>query len=251
MQVVLLGYSGSIQTEASTNTSFIVRTRTTSLLVDTSGSPVQALLKQKVNPDLLDAVLLTHAHVDHLYALPSLLHILWMRKRTKPLYIVGSPATLQTAQDLMRLFHLDTKERLTAIIRWIEEPQGIGDIDIHSFDLFHRANMPTQGYTFTSEGSKISYFPDSVVRKPYPACAKGSNLIIHEVGGLGKNRTTLHSDGHSSADEVAQLAEELGAEQLLLVHLPPDATLQEEIRREAMHYFPSTRMPQDSSSLDA
>ena len=250
MQAVLLGYSGSVQTEASSNTSFIVQTSTTSLLVDTSGSPVQALLQQKVNPDLLDAVLLTHAHVDHIYALPSLLHILWMRKRTKPLEIVGSPATLKVAQDLIRLFHLDTKESLTSIIRWVEHPQRIGDIDIQTFEVFHRTTMPTQGYTLTNDKAKLSYFPDSVVQKPYPACAMASDLIIHEVGGLGKNRETLHNAGHSAADEVALLAKDLDAKQLLLVHLPPDDQLIKEIEKEAKCYFPSTMMPQDSSCFD-
>lgn len=250
MQVVLLGYLGSVQTAESTNTSFIVQTETTSLLVDTSGSPVQALLQNNVDPNLLDAVLLTHAHVDHIYALPSLLHILWMRKRTKPLEIVGSRATLQIARNLIKLFHLDTKESLTAIIRWVEEPRRVGDIDIQAFDVFHRESMPTQGYTLTHNTTKLSYFPDSVVQKPYPSCAKASDLIIHEVGGLGKDQERIHTNGHSTAEEVALLAKELGAKQLLLVHLPPDVHLVQEIEKEAKHHFRSTIMPKKVSVLE-
>nr|WP_321262477.1 MBL fold metallo-hydrolase [uncultured Sphaerochaeta sp.] len=244
MQVDILGYSGSIQTETSTNTSLIVRSETTSILVDTSGSPVQVMLQTGVDPTQLDAVLLTHAHVDHLYALPSLLHNLWMLKRTKPLVIVGSPATLDVAKNLIRVFQLNTKDSLSSIIHWVTQPQRIGDIDIQSFAVYHRPATPTQGYTFIHADSKVSYFPDSAVQKPYPSCSYNSDLIIHEVGGLGKDRDLLHREGHSAANEVAQLVKEVGARKLLLVHLPPDRVLREEILREALTFFPNTVMPE-------
>jgi ribonuclease Z len=249
MQVDMLGYAGSIQLSESSNTSLVVREADTSLLVDVSGSPCQALLQHDIDPNLLDAVLLTHAHVDHLYALPSLLHNLWMRNREKPLLIAGSETTLEQAKRLYRLFHLDAKPSLDSLLRWESVPSQIGSIRLDTFEVFHRPTMPTQGYTFTSKEKKVSYFPDSAVKKPYPACARHSDLIIHEVGGLDADKESLHHEGHSTALEVAQLAKDLEAAKLILVHLPPQLELHEAILSEAQSVFPQAHLPKGCSVI--
>lgn len=249
MWVEILGYSGSVQMLESSNTSIVVRDEHTSLLVDVSGSPAQALLQRGIDPNLLDAVLLTHAHVDHLYALPSLLHNLWMRKREKPLLIVGSKETLEQAKKLYTLFHLDKKASLDSLVTWVEPPLQIGSISLTAFAVQHRPHMPTQGYTFESKGSKVSYFPDSAVSKPYPESARNSDVIIHEVGGLYKNQESLHYEGHSAAAEVAHLAKDLDADMLMLVHLPADETTYPDIIAEAQAVFPHTLLPHGHASI--
>jgi len=249
MVVDILGYSGSMQTQDSSNTSLLITSASTSILVDTSGSPAQALLQRNFNPDLLDAIVLTHAHVDHLYALPSLLHNLWMRKRQKELLIVGNPETLEAAKQLYQFFHLDRKPSLDSIICWADACKQVGDIEIETFSLYHRPQMTTQGYTFFDGTAKVAYFPDSVVQKPYPDCAENSQLLIHEVGGLDVDRQALHYDGHSSALEVAQLAKTLNAQALLLVHLPPSEAIHSAIFEEASGVFPAVRMPMECSSI--
>ena len=243
MQAIVLGYSGSIQTEDSTNTSLVIQSENTCLLVDCSGSPCQALLAHSINPDELDGVVLTHAHVDHLYALPSLLHNLWMRRRKKKLVLLGSTATLERARALCGVFHLDQKQSLNDILIWIDRPCRIGDIEIEAFEVFHRPLVPTQGYVFYDGNIKISYFPDSAAREPYPECARGSTLVIHEVGGLEAQREFLREEGHSSALDAARLAMALEAKELLLVHLPPGRGLQAEILAQAQTFFPAARLP--------
>ena len=51
------------------------------VLVDCSGAPVQTILRLGYQPEYLTDVILTHSHVDHIYALPSLVHTLWLYKQ--------------------------------------------------------------------------------------------------------------------------------------------------------------------------
>jgi ribonuclease Z len=90
---------------------------------------------------------------------------------------------------------------------------------------------------------KISYFPDSAAREPYPECARGSSLVIHEAGGLEAQREVLREEGHSSALDAARLAAALEAKSLLLVHLPPGRSLRAEMLAEAQTLFPAARLP--------
>lgn len=249
MFIDILGYSGSIQTMESANSSFLIRSETTSILVDVSGSPCKSLLEVNQNPDLLDAVAITHAHVDHLYAFPSLLHNLWMRKRKKPLFIIGNSHTLQVAKDLISLFLLDKKKDLMEILVWNASQSQVGNITIESFPLFHRPLVPTNGFSFSMQNEKVSYFPDSAAQEPYPSCSFGSQLVIHEAVGLDSERDALNSEGHSSGYQAGLLAKSIRAKQLLLMHLPGDEGLQRKIGAEAASIFSNTLMPMDNRRI--
>ena len=244
LDVTVIGFSGGLQALDTENTSLIISDGLTSLLVDASGSPVNALLRNGYDPLTIDALVLTHAHVDHLYALPSLLHNLWLMKRTKPLVIMGNAPTIEKARELYRLFRLDQKKMME--IHWVSDACRIGMIDIKTFPVFHRPKVPTNGYVFAGGGVHVSYFPDSAVTLPYPECASGSDLIIHEAGGLDNDREALREQGHSSGLQAAMLARDLDAKKLLLVHLPGDKQKREDILKEALSVFPDTELAQSN-----
>ena len=69
MIVYVLGSTGSIQGREASNTSLAVTSAGRTLLIDVSGSPIQALKRSNIDPLSVDVLLLTHAHIDHLYAL--------------------------------------------------------------------------------------------------------------------------------------------------------------------------------------
>jgi len=46
-------------------------------------------------------VLITHTHIDHIYALPSLLHQLWLMDRREPLVVLGNQVTIQKELAVM------------------------------------------------------------------------------------------------------------------------------------------------------
>ena len=243
LKVRVLGFSGGLQAIDTVNTSLAITSDNSSILVDTSGSPFNTLLNIGVNPNELDGVVLTHAHVDHLYAFPSLIHNLWLSKREKPLVVTGNKETIEKAKDLCKFFLLDKKKMMEII--WLERASEIGDISISTFPLFHRPLVPTNGFTFSCNLSKISYFPDSAAISPYPSVAINSDIIFHEAGGIDIDRLKLREQGHSSGYLAGDVAATLMAQKLVLVHLPSSNILRLEILNDAKRRFSNSYLAEN------
>lgn len=235
-ELTLLGVNGSVQTGDSGNTSLLLRERGRCLLVDCSGSPVQAIIRAGGDPMALDAVILTHAHTDHVYALPSLIHNLWLMKREEPLDIVAEPSTLGKAEGLVAFFGLPRKKGMFPL-RWREAGssylwQGLA---LRFFPTVH--HVPSLG--FCVEG-RLVYTADTEPC-PLPEGTRGA-LLIHEAGGTEEEKEKLSRGGHSSAAGAARAAARSGASRLVLVHLPPDPGKREAMEREALSVFPSSEL---------
>src|SRR3970040_1864540 len=73
------------------------------ILIDCGFAAVQALWRRSLDPEFLDAVLLSHHHADHTFGLPALLLVAQTAHRQKPLTIVGTPNTKQYVTTLVDL----------------------------------------------------------------------------------------------------------------------------------------------------
>ena len=106
MKLIFFGTTGAVQTADNTNISFSVIETPAAVLVDASGSPCQNLLKIGVSVSGFDTLVLTHAHPDHMHALPVLFQNLLLIKRKKPLQIICNRFTEKKAKQLLELFSI-------------------------------------------------------------------------------------------------------------------------------------------------
>lgn len=244
MKVVFLGINGSLQGIDSGNVSLIVSHEGTSVLVDVSGSPAQSLRMAGYNPIALDAVVLTHAHIDHIYGLPSLLHNLWLLKRKNGLRVFGNAPVLCTAHALCEVFGIESKQGMFHI-QWTEfngKRMFLGTgMTIQDFPVTH--GVPTNGCVFSTGERKIVYCADCTPMAAYPGSTLFADLLIHEAGGLEKEESELTASGHSSGRQAGIIASLLQAKQLLLCHLPLGREHREAVLHEAEDRFPSVAIP--------
>ncbi len=231
MKLIFFGTSGGIQTKTNANVCFLVADEELSVLIDVSGNPVQYLERAGVDPQTLDALVLTHSHTDHIYALPSLIHNLWLMKRDKPLSIVSNPFTLERAKELCACFSLLSKENLFQI-DWIRDTLG----GIELFPVAH--STPTSGVKISSSRSCIIYSSDTSPCKTIISAAKGSKALIHEASNTSEFEGRLNSAGHSSGRQAGAAAKEAGVEKLFLCHFDSQyAQNQDKIVRESKGAF--------------
>jgi len=219
VNIVFFGTSGGVQSAEDSNVSFLILYQGNSILVDVSGSPVQSLKKVGINPLELDCVVITHEHTDHIYALPSLIHNLWLMKREKPLTIITNTSTERKAKELCNLFSLLSREALFPM-KWvsIEEGKHVVEpgVEISLFPVVH--SVSTSGLKISTSYSSIVYSSDTSPCEKVGLYAKGAKMLIHESSGSVGEENVLNKSGHSSARQAGEIAERAGVKTLVLCH---------------------------------
>jgi ribonuclease Z len=250
VKVTFLGISGGVQSPDSGNVSFFVTEGKRSLLAEVSGNPAGALTACGVDPADLDAVLLSHAHVDHLYALPSLLHNMWLLKRSGPLQIFANLPTLETARTLCAVFGLEQKPGMFRV-EWTVFPKqatALGPFILETFPTVH--GVPTRGFVFSADGRKLVYFADTAPLADCPPQAVGADAVIHEAGGVEAEESALNLRGHCSGRQAAVAAGKVSPADrnppaLFLCHLPPDPKKRAAVLAEARFLHPGRTLIPD------
>lgn len=87
MKVTFIG-TGEAFDEKVPNTSILIEDKS-KILLDCGYSVPQSLWKYSEDPNLLDAIYITHFHADHYFGMPAVLARMWEGERTKPLTIIG------------------------------------------------------------------------------------------------------------------------------------------------------------------
>ena len=218
MKLIFFGTSGAVQTAQDVNVSFCIIYNESSILVETSGNPINYLLKSGINPVKLDAVVISHSHTDHIYALPSLIHNLWLLGRKEPLYILSNRQTIEIAKNMCGNLSLFKKKNIFPI-EWIEGNNNIiriGDGRIKLFPVNHP--VETSGFSFQLNDTRIVYSADTSPIKKVIDESNGADALIHEGTAPSTEEKNLNRDGHSSFRQAGEVAEQAGVKSLFICH---------------------------------
>src|SRR5205823_615436 len=94
MRLTIVGSGDAFGSGGRFNTCFMVETAERRLLLDCGASSLVALKARTIDPNTIEAVVLSHLHGDHFGALPFLLlDAQFLSRRTHPLLIAGPPGT--------------------------------------------------------------------------------------------------------------------------------------------------------------
>ncbi len=216
LRIVVLGSGPALASASQDNTYFLVENEAEGLLIDCGGSPFHKLLKVGAEPNRLKGVILTHAHPDHLYGLPSLVHELWLHGRRAPLRIFSNRETQRVALALLDLFDLRSRPVPLEfrVIPTEEEHLAMEDegLIVHTSPVKHE--VPTMGVRITSRATdRAAVF--SADTSPCPelvSLARGAKVLFQEC--------TVEEPHpfHSTPRQVGEIAAEAGVEEVILVH---------------------------------
>ncbi len=239
MKLIFFGTTGAVQTADNTNISFSVIEAPAAILVDASGSPCQYLLRIGVAVSDFDALILTHAHPDHMHALPVLIQNLLLIKRKKPLRIICNRSAEKKAKQLLGLFSI-LPGTGTFPIEWICAEDitfdRISGMRIGLFPVNHA--IETSGIKISTASASLIFSSDTAPSERVIAEASGATALIHEATGSDRDRRLLNEDGHSTALQAGESAEKAGVNTLFLCHFDVRRGLvPEQLQREAQTIF--------------
>jgi len=224
VDVTIVGCSGSFAGPDSPASSYLVRAdhdgRTWSILLDL-GSGALGTLQRHIKPYAVDAVLLSHLHVDHCI---DMLGLYVMMK-----YVPGGPGRDSmptwgppgTDVHLARAYGSFDGEDLHGVFQFNDlrdrEPVGIGPFTVTPV----RVNHPVEAYGFRIEcdGRVLVYTGDTDLCDQLSDLMTDADLVLADAAFVdGRDEVRgVHLSGRRAAEAAVRAG---GVKRLMLTHLP-------------------------------
>ncbi|BBK44185.1 MBL fold metallo-hydrolase [Allostella vacuolata] len=204
-------------------TCFLVTAPSARFLIDCGASSMIAIRRFGVDPNTIDAVLVTHLHGDHFGGLPFfLLDAQLVSRRTRPLVIAGPPGLENRLAEAMEvLFPGSSSVQRPFPVEVVElppgRPTGIGAIAVTPFEMLHWCGAPPYALRVAVDGKIVTYTGDTEWVDAIVPAARDADLFVAEAY-FHDRRVKYHLDWATLAAHLPAI----GARRVVLTHFSPD-----------------------------
>lgn len=224
MRVTVLGGSAAGVNTGAGSSGYLVETGNSTIVLDLGTATLPEL---RVHTDFrtLDAIVISHLHLDHILDLAAMRFALAYNpmpsfERT-PLWL--PPHGLETLIRLAAVFTTDDPVEFFSDVfdARVYDPSKvleINDTSIRFQPTVHYVPCWAMGLE-TARGATLGYTADTGPASPLAPFFDGVDVLIAEGTNLLPGEEPFLSRGHLTATEAGALAEEVGAETLILSHL--------------------------------
>ena len=188
--------------------------------IDFGASSLIALHQQGIEPNSIDAVLLTHLHADHCGGVPFLLmDAMLSAKRTRPLVIAGPPDTQRRMAEIAEaLFPGSHVMRPRFSLEYVElavgQPSRILDLVVTPEAARHTAETHPLALRVETAGKIISYTGDGEWTEALARIGRDADLLIAECYFYDKP-----VKWHLNYPELVRHFDDFHARRVILTHM--------------------------------
>jgi ribonuclease BN (tRNA processing enzyme) len=222
MRLTVVGSGDAFGSGGRFNTCFRVESGDATILLDCGASSLVALKAQRIDPNSVDGVLLTHLHGDHFGGLPFLLlDAQFLSRRERPLAIAGPPGTRERLNATLEVFFprsSGSKWRFSLEVSEISPgvPDEFLGFAVRTAEVIHQSGAPSTAVRLARHGAVLAYSGDTEWTDALVPIASGADLFIAECYDYERDLT-----GHMSFRMLCEKRLMLAAKRIMLTHMNP------------------------------
>jgi ribonuclease BN (tRNA processing enzyme) len=223
--ITVLGSSSGMPSPTRFCSSFFFQTEKSNFLLDCGPGASFSLLRNKIDPELIDSIFISHCHTDHVGGLFLLIQMLHLLQRRDPLNVYLPEEAVAGVRDYLRTCYLFPEKITPRLIFHPVTPDfkfddGRISIRVHPNrhlkgnesvikELKYPNKMQSFCYLLNLSGKKIVYSGDIESSRDLVDIVCDAHLLITECF-------------HASPVELFALAVEKRVRSVVLTHVPPE-----------------------------
>lgn len=217
VRVHVIGSSGTFPTPGRPAAGYLFEQDEMRVWCDAGPGTFMAL---PVEPDLVDAVVLSHQHPDHCADIFAAFHAWTYRpepRRGVPLY-----APEELLEKVSGFLGKGPGSELYQTFEFCPVSPGdrvrFGGMEVTFCEMDHP--VPTLGSRWESNNRSLFYTADTGPGGSWRESARGVDVLLSEASLQGERQDSDFLQ-HLTAAEAGAIAREVGAQRLMLTHIPP------------------------------
>lgn len=242
MKLTTIGFWGGYPKQNGASAGYLLELEGFRLLID-CGSGVLSKMQNVIQPEELDAVIISHYHPDHIADIGVLQHarliLGFLGKACPTLPVYGHH---YNEQEFTKLTY---KEITKGIAYDPATSMEIGPFTVSFLKTDHP--VPCYAMKFEVDGKSLVYTADTSFKEELIEFSNNADVLLCECNFYGNQNGK--PAGHMNSFDAGRLAQQASVKQLILTHLPQYGTLSDLIEEASTQFTGIIKLAEEFHSI--